>query len=256
MLTVCADNVSWAWLSGTRQLLKNGGACFDLVVEIEHPLEVDPRIDKAYHALVSNHDLIPPKHVAYTIFPYSCYLRVGRSPEKLFDRYNRAGGIFDRLRSMKHSGWGTYFRRMTHYVDVDRDGERSSVNQLAEIRRMLRQRRNAYKTAYTVNIRRPSQDLKRTLGSPCLMALAVRLDQGRLSLLAVYRRQDLVERAYGNYQGLGHLMEFLADDSKYSVGALTCLASYASLEPTQGRASWPRRRELCQLVDELGEAPS
>ena len=78
------------------------------MASIENPLDLQPSIHEAYEQLVSHHGLLTLKQVTYTIFPHSLYLHVSRDSDKLFDRYNRSGGIYDRLsrRYGRKFGWG------------------------------------------------------------------------------------------------------------------------------------------------------
>ena len=50
-----------------------------------------------------------------------------------------------------------------------------------------------------------------------------------LFLTVLYRNHFYIERAYGNFIGLGRLMEFMARESKISVGQLTCISTHAEL---------------------------
>jgi len=65
-----------------------------------------------------------------------------------------------------------------------------------------------------------------------------------ISLLAVYRNHDIVERAYGNYLGLGQLLAFLCTETGSSAGQLTCLSSHAYINRSV--------RALRTLLDTLG----
>lgn len=254
--SIVGPDVSQSWLEAVNHLLSVGGECRNLAVSIECPLQSKPQIDTAYQNLLADHGLRSLKQVTYTVFPRSLYIRVRRDANQLFDRYNRPNGIYERLRR-RHSrrfGWGSYFRRMTHFPSVDRNGHMAFVNQLGDIVAMLRNRRRLHRAAYTVQIQIPGQDGKRTRGGPCLNYIALQLRRPRVvDLLAVYRSHDFVQRAYGNYLSLGYLMEFLQDQTDYSVGCLTCLSSFASIRDLSGQASWPSTRELRALTEEMRE---
>ena len=176
-------------------------------------------------------------HVAYTIFPQGLAKR--RTASDLFTAYNRTRGFFDR----KKTSWGTYFRRMTHY-----EGRGGPVNQLARIIEAINSRKACHRAAYTVAIQQPGGENVRPRGAPCLNYLAVQMEPDHprtISLLAVYRNHDVVERAYGNFVGLGWLLRFLCSETNSSVGQLTCLSAHAYID-----RSVRALRALLQTLDQ------
>lgn len=190
-----APNVSMAWLAAVEHLLNSGRECYNLMVVIQRPAECQPPIHQAYEQMIGTHRLLSLKQVTYTIFPRSVYLQVGQDPNRLFERYNRPGGVYDRLRR-KHGrrfGWGSYFRRMTYYAGAENGGRAAVVNQLGDIINMMRTRDRTHKVAYTISILIPGVDGRRTIGGPCLNHLALQLESPRvLNLMAVYRNHDFI----------------------------------------------------------------
>lgn len=258
--SVSAPNTSVAWLRAVEHLLACGGQCSNLMVQIAKPIAVDASIQQAYEELVSKYQLLTVKQVTYTIFPHSLYQRVHKDPAKLFERYNRIGGIYERLkrRGSRKFGWGSYFRRMTHYTAVNHRGRITTTNQLREIVEMLSKRGKRYKAAYTISLQIPCVDGRRVRGGPCLNYLALQLaNPGVLNMLAVFRSHEFIERAYGNYLGLGFLMDFICDQTGYTLGTLNCLSSYATISDLAGRrrtaGGWPSVAELSALVKRLKE---
>ncbi len=251
-----APNVSVAWLRAIRHILSCRGECFNLMVTIHRPAEVQPEIGGTFETLLADHGLLDLRQVAYTIFPRSLYLGVSKDPGKLFDRYNRRNGVYERLkrRYPQQITWGTYFRRLTRYPTVSDSGDRLFVNQLAEIIARMKERSKTYKSAYIMNLVVPGTDGRRIIGDPCLNYAALQLEPDRrLNMLAVYRNHDFIQRAYGNYLGLGYLIEFLSDSTDYTPGALTCISSHATIANVHGAASWPSISELRATVSQLGE---
>lgn len=248
-----APNTSAAWLEAIKYLLVCGGECFNLIMEIAKPMDVETPIHEEYEQLVARHGLLTIKQVVYTVFPQSLYKDppVGKDASRLFDVYNRTNGIFDRLqlRYPRKMRWGSYFRRMTHYPGVSSDGSVVVTNQLQDIIEMLRSREKTYKAAYTISIQIPGVDGRRIMGGPCLNYIALQLDKPKvLNLLAVYRNHDFIQRAYGNYLSLGYLMEFVCEQTGHKMGRLTCLSSHASIKNLSGSDSWPANSELRELT--------
>ncbi len=252
--TIQAPNTSVGWLRALRHLLSCGGECFNLLVNIESALELEPSIHAAFEQLTANHGLLTLKQVTSTVFPRPTYIATGKDPEKLFDRYNRAGGTYDHLQRKypKSVRWGSYFKRMTCYPHALPGGGVTTINQLGEIVTMLQQRANTWKASYTITIQIPGVDGRRPRGGPCLSYIALQLQSPRvLNMLAIYRSHDFIERAYGNYLGLAYLMGFICDQTGYTLGRLSCLSSHASIANLGGRPSWPTTSELRQVVQNL-----
>lgn len=179
-------------------------------------------IDRKVKIFAVANGLKSPKHVAYTIFPSS--LARNRNRRKIFDLYNKKNGVFDRIRT----GWGTYFRRMTHYAT-----SQGCVNQLERILIAIRRdigRGKAFSAAYSMTIPVPGSENSKPRGSPCLNYIAIQIQKGspdKVGMLAVYRNHEFCERAYGNYLGLCQLLRFIADETGCQAGPLTCISSHA-----------------------------
>jgi len=214
-----------AWQEASLVLRKFGWETYNLIVHINDPCIFNKTYHEAFSNFCASNSILASKDVAYTIFPHKLYMRK-KTAKRLFDSYNRPGGLFDKLRRRPRSGWGTYFRRMTHY-----EINSTLKNQLDNIIRAINNRKFTYKAAYTLVIQKPGGETVRPLGGPCLNYLAVQMEQTntvpQLGLLAVYRNHDFLERAYGNYWGLCNLLNFLAKETSSKSGPLTCISSHA-----------------------------
>ncbi len=222
------ENFQTAWLEVVKLLSNSQWEVRNLVVQIKNPAAINQEFHKRITDFAQTVQLLGPKHVAYTIFPHTLYRNKGNSTN-LFNAYNRAKGVYDKLHKRVHD-WGTYFRRMTYYKGND-----GPVNQLGNIIDAIKKRNNRSKAAYTMVIQKPGGETIRPLGGPCLNYVAVQIDsdssrQMTLGLLAVYRNHDFLERAYGNYWGLCNLLTFLANEVNGIAGPLTCISSRAYVE--------------------------
>jgi thymidylate synthase len=82
-----------------------------------------------------------------------------------------------------------------------------------------------------VGIFEPGQDRNRAMAFPCLSHCSFQLGRdGRVHALAHYRSQYLLQRAYGNYLGLGRLLDYVATSAGLSTGELTVVAGHIQLE--------------------------
>ena len=216
------DSFQQAWLDAVKLLMNSHWELRNLVVQIRNPASIDQEFHDRVEEFARQESLLGPKHVAYTIFPHGLYRQTGNS-KRLFKAYNRSNGMYERLQR-RRQGWGTYFRRMTHY---DKAGD--VVNQLENIIEAIRTRQNVSKAAYAVVIQNPGGETVKPLGGPCLNYLAVQIEPANsmVGLLAVYRNHEFLQRAYGNYWGLCNLLGFLAAEVNSVVGPLTCVSSHA-----------------------------
>lgn len=226
---VVRESFQEAWIDVAKILCERGWNIQNLMVSIQKPEMLDNALHESFVAFADNNDLIKPKDVAYTIFPHKLYDHCGNAT-KLFSQYNKPNGMYDRLRKRPHRGWGTYFRRMTHYKTFD-----IIQNQLDNIIKAINDRDRVCKAAYTIVIEHPGGETVRPLGAPCLNYLAVQLDPDtqKMGLLAVYRNHDFFERAYGNYWGLCNLLKFMARETHFEPGALTCVSSHAYINKSK-----------------------
>ena len=49
-------------------------------------------------------------------------------------------------------------------------------------------------------------------------------------MTALYRNQQYIERAYGNFLGLARLQAFIAREIDLNIGALVCHATHAEID--------------------------
>ena len=197
--------------------------------------------------------------VAETIFPASLYPDPGLdwSPElggaerDLLDQaaaclYEAYAAALPMLLTVSANNRGTYFSRMVTWPGREVGG----VNQLAARIKRLRAEHTASRythNALDIDVAADAvsgeDDLqglqvyaatdRRTRGFPCLTHIDLTLHQGRLHMVAVYRHQYLIDKAYGNLLGLSWLLQFLCQQTGYAIGELVV---HATLADTQGRA--------------------
>jgi hypothetical protein len=146
---------------------------------------------------------------------------------------------------------GTYFGRMISWPGKTGNGH----NQLADRVRYLRAARNANRQQQNVDdiavggegdIPLETLDVgmqiyaandRRQRGFPCLVHIDLTLYENKLSMMAVYRHQYLVTKAYGNLLGLTRLLRFLTEQTGYEAGELVVHATMADTEQnTYGRS--------------------
>ena len=215
-----------AYINALAALRDEGWETFNLVVHIEDPTAFDDAVHARVVQLAADCGVKTPRQVAHTIFPEAQY-RSSHDAAHLYQRY------LDRFmprykKAMPNGAWGSYFGRLIGYERGD-----GTVNQLGDLIDAIKKSDRVWRAAHVMVVPYPGPETRRTRGAPCLNYIAIQLEPGNpptVSMLAVYRNHTFVERAYGNYWGLANLLAFIASETGYGVGQLTCVSSHAQVE--------------------------
>ncbi len=262
--------LSEAWAGAlAATAARPGGQAVHLLMTVTQPCAELPEVRRAVDDVLSEIRQQSVETVAGTIFPASLYpipnnawepdlatdeqARIDRAATTLYDRY---GAMLPLLRTEKGNSKGTYFQRMISYPGPESGG----FNQLqARIAAMRSLRRAGTRTGNYLNIElaqdgqpiergepgdvaqagvglqllRPEQGQPR--GFPCLVHVDLTMEHDRLHVLAVYRRQNLITKAYGNLLGLSRLQAFLCQQTGLQLGQLAVMATFADAEYNEVR---------------------
>jgi thymidylate synthase len=212
--TVQGTSAVDAWKRGCELIVHTPGhKVRNLITEIQNPTSVD-------HGWYSRFD---PKSVGATdrlsVVADVLFPKRGRRPGETRPKfYARSAALLQRGLDIGsiHSSWrGTYFQRL-----ISLDG---SENQIERAIRALSEWQVRAETALVFHLSSPKSDTIRKRGSPCLQYLEVLWSaNGTLDLVAVYRNHDFLNKALGNFIGLGRLLHFLASESGKVSGRLVC----------------------------------
>jgi len=277
-----ACNIGEAWLRTLELVHASGGRRTNVLTTIVEPLAPE---DPAIRAVVDGvlvpgkrkgTTVHAVETVANTIFPHDLYRDTSLTwspdlnPEQAAaldsaatDLYDAYSGMLDLLCSADGNKSGTYFGRMVSWPGKKARG----VNQLADRVKYLRDQRRAGRQRYNLSDiaiggeadpaepeRADMGDIglqvyaptdRRQRGFPCLVHIDLTLLDGKLSMLAVYRHQYLITKAYGNLLGLARLLEFLAQQTGFEVGELAVLATLADTQEEFASGS----RGVAALID-------
>ena len=242
-----ADTVSTAWYDAVRATRAVAGhKVFHLIVTIEKPLAEDEAIRHEVDKLLANRGNQTVDTVASTIMP-AALAELCNTHDELVERYRDRYEVI--MRFPKNS-WGTYFGRLVAYP-IGHDRRPAPVDQLAPVIKALRgprvlaaQHETAIATAEDMAgasevmdpgalIHHPTRG-RHGRGGPCLSNIAFQREADCVHAIAHYRSHYLVERAYGNYLGLGCLVQYVAEQAGLRLGRLTVVAGYAQID---GRVS-------------------
>ncbi|WP_158879588.1 hypothetical protein [Amycolatopsis anabasis] len=277
-----AGNIGEAWLRTLELVHNSGGRRTNVLTTVVEPLAPeDPAIRAVVDKLLvpgkrKGTTVYAVETVANTIFPRDLYrdMNLTWSPDldagqaaildaAAADLYGAYSGMLDVLCSADGNKAGTYFGRMVSWPGKQAKG----VNQLADRVKYLRDQRRKGNQRYNLSdiaiggeadpAEPESADMgdvglqvyaptdRRQRGFPCLVHIDLTLLDSKLSMLAVYRHQYLVTKAYGNMLGLARLLEFLAQQTGFDVGELAVLATLADTQEEFAGG----RRGVAALID-------
>ncbi len=143
--------------------------------------------------------------------------------EGRLDYYERWRRVLVKGRATRllHSSWnGTYFERL-----LSLDG---SENQIERAIHVLSDWDIRSETAFVAHLSCPRLDAPRPRGAPCLQYIELLWHQDEtIDMIALYRNHDFLNKALGNFLGLGRLLNFITAESKKTAGRLICHSARA-----------------------------
>lgn len=238
-----------AWLDAAQYLA--GRPCMEdqnLILEISDPLsmtaEAKAVLGSVDQALSQNVPGLTISTVADTIFPLGVYLRHKRPV------------FYEKFISLMAEGkaqgtWGTYALRMmkrtsgtgkkaVHLNPLEilvqklvntHEGRKLKAHYELGVLDVIEDVLPFHEVGIELPIYDPVKDARKPSGYPCLSHLSFKLIDEKIHLTAVYRSHYYGTRALGNLMGLTHLLWFVATESNFGIGTLTCVSTHARLEP-------------------------
>ncbi len=279
--TIRTANLSLGWMQALEYLLVCGGKTTNIIVVVEQIQEEVPEIRQLLDTFIDEYNqrqhakqqlnagtkqtarkiLFSVDTVATTLFPQALYNSQHEDARTfLYSHYEQS---FSVLKRFSPNRYGTYFHRMVAYPHGN-----ETINQLEHIiQRLQKQLRspNPLSSAYEIGINEvddidsedavaeavrvyaPDRDT-RLLGFPCLSHISLTLFKQQLHLTALYRNQQFIGRAYGNYVGLSRLLSFLCQEVGCEPGELVCIASHADAQLEIGKGAITALLQRCQSV--------
>jgi hypothetical protein len=249
---VSAENVTGAWIKALEILMDHPRhEAFNLTVRISSPTaEHLKEREIIENCLIESSGKLKKGHiemVAQTIFPRSRLYFTCPDPsdpgqrKQLYDQY-----LQEKAYIRAFNNRGTYFQRLIWWPDWD---SVKGINQLENVIRKMNTGQSA-RVVYEINLDDPPSNavsgmhlynpkldrkFSKIMGFPCLSYISIKPESvgkstGKVHMTALYRNHYFISRAYGNYLGLGWLLQFIADATGKEVGELLCVSSLAQVD--------------------------
>lgn len=230
VIAIQSGNFQNAWAQVVLELKNHSWNAWNVVVQIKNPLEIDEDKHRIMENFAADKGLVGQNQVAYTIFPYKLYK--GQERDVFYKQYWK---YYNANKLDSYANWkDTYFARLIRY-----NSNGVEIDQLGTIIDSIKNRTINNGSSYVMIIPYPQKDIKRKMGAPCLNYITVQVElincRRYINLCSVYRNHNFRERAYGNYYGLGKLLEYIALETKSIVGVLTCVSSHAYIDGDKAR---------------------
>ncbi|MCW8875646.1 MAG: hypothetical protein OQK04_01400 [Kangiellaceae bacterium] len=249
-----------AWFEALKHLYQNATDYieYNLIVEVRDPVhsnKVSRQIRKSLDQLLADSPdgLYPIQTVADTIFPATEYKAEGM--EGVYSTYPKE--VYPKIKCNKGNTTGTYAYRIVR--GKDREGEPCNPlkNVIGRLRGQLNKKngggiRCAYEISVddveSIPINRNDNGL---MGFPCLSHLSFKLNHDRtaLNLTAIYRSQDFIQKALGNFLGLARLQDAVARELGIKVGVFVCHATLARMDQHKNLT----KTKISKFIDEIEE---
>lgn len=249
-------DVTTAWIAACNELDRTTNpdhTAYHTVVRIIDPRKEDPALrtdlERVRRRVLPADDYFPIETVANTILPKA----LAASSESHADLVARYSNMYSRVRRFPKNQRDTYFGRLIAYPS---QGDKPPIDQLGKVIERLKNQatsKGPMTAAYEVDVIHPAVDGEvtedpivsmdahvhrggydnYTRGFPCLSHCSFQLEKGRtVHLTAFYRYHYMLDKAYGNYIGLGRLLSHVAGYAGVQAGTLTVVAGFARLEKT------------------------
>lgn len=253
--TICASDVSVLWGKIFLHVMKPGNAAPVLATldgfEDNHVSEnaafraqVDQFLSQAGKVCIEDN--------AYMIFPERLWHGHGHQNRQWL--YARYGRLLPRLmRRDRKNCYGTYFGRMIGWMGSRRNmwqGKNQLEHVISTWQRDRSQGSHPRITDMQVSCFSPEHDLtgQRQRGFPCLQQVGFSYDDDGLVISALYPRQYVFDRGYGNFVGLCRLGRFMADQMGVALARLNCFVVAPSLSDRPSKREWAPLAKAAALL--------
>ena len=250
---IAGDTAAEVWIKVMEYLLSVDGKCYHMVASIARPAEERKEFTHVVDALAEETRTKSTMENANALWPRMMALP-GQDVGTTIRRIKEFAVPLIKEANPQHAD--SYIERIVAWRS--RDGGEPVPQLETLINRMRKEKNNPApkSSSYEMPIFSPGLDAG-YMGFPCLSHLSFKLDSPATSihLTALYRNHHFITHGYGNYIGLGRLMQFVAGQVGYKVGELLVVSTHADAELQFGRNRIRRRlAESKAILGNLGAA--
>lgn len=237
-----------AWADAMEHLIGcDGGKDFNLVIAIQNPCVEFSEVTKAIDELARAYDLKGTMENANAIWP-SFFARPNRKSAEVFADIEQFA--VPTIKAACKNRHDSYVERLVAWRSADSG---TPVPQLQNVLARLKNEIGNHapkSSSYEISIYSPGLDAG-YMSFPCLSHLSFKYAHhcNLLHLTAFYRNHAYLSHAYGNFVGLGRMMQFVCRETGTHPGELVSISSHADAEIGSGRKS--RTREVIVRVKEI-----
>lgn len=213
----------------------DGGKDFNLVIAIQKPCVEIREATRVIDELAKDLELRSTMENANAIWP-SFFARPKRETSDVFCDIQRYA--VPAIKTACKNRHDSYVERLVAWRST---GSGAPVPQLQNVlTRLKKEVRNPApkSSSYEISVYSPGLDAA-YMSFPCLSHLSFKYDhhRGLLHLTALYRNHTYLSHAYGNFVGLGRLIQFVCRETETYPGELVSISTHADAEIGAGRKS-------------------
>lgn len=231
-----SETCAHGWADAMEHLIQcSGGKDFNLVIAIQQPCVEIPEATRVIDELANNLELKSTMENANAIWP-SFFARPTRKTTQVFSDIEKYA--VPAIKVACKNRHDSYIERLVAWRSAESG---APVPQLQNVLTRLRSEvgNTAPKSSsYEISVYSPGLDAG-YMSFPCLSHLSFKYDHrhGLLHLTALYRNHAYLSHAYGNFIGLGRLMQFACRETETDPGELVSISTHADAEIAAGPKS-------------------
>ena len=239
-----SETCAHGWADAMEYLIQcDGGKDFNLVIAIQKPCVEIPQATRVIDELAKDLKLKSTMENANAIWP-SFFARPRRKTAEIFSDIERYA--VPAIKTACKNRHDSYIERLLAWRGA---GSSAPVPQLQHVLTRLKSEvaNPAPKSSsYEISVFSPGLDAA-YMSFPCLSHLSFKYDHRRalLHLTALYRNHTYLSHAYGNFIGLGRLVQFACRETETLPGELVSISTHADAEISTGGKSRTRATIAC-----------
>jgi hypothetical protein len=230
---ISASSNAEAWVRIMEHLIgQPGGKCFHLVTSIADPVSEIKDVTQIVDDLAGKFGVASTMENANVIWPFAL-APPNRDLKSTIKKMQEFAAPLIKSAKPQHD---SYLERLVAWRSRDAGATVPQLEKIVERMQTEAGNPGPKSSSYELSIFSPGLD-SGYMSFPCLSHLSFKLDTqaNKIHLAALYRNHHFISHGYGNFLGLGRLMQFVARQVGYEVGELLSISTHADGELSKGR---------------------